>query len=163
MKVFLGGTCNESTWREILISMLKIDYFNPVVDNWDEEAQKNEMIEKENANYCLYVITPLMSGVYSIAEVVDDSNKRPEKTILCILNNDYNEKDKEHVERCKRMFDFPEGDNLSLQDLLDMNCHGYTWSDERRHSLQAVKRLVESNGVKVFSDLEDVADYLNKD
>ena len=29
-----------------------------------------------------------MSGVYSIAEVVDDSNKRPEKTILCILDKD---------------------------------------------------------------------------
>ncbi len=26
-----------------------------------------------------------MKGVYSIAEIIDDSNKRPEKTILCIL------------------------------------------------------------------------------
>lgn len=26
-----------------------------------------------------------MTGVYSIAEVVDDSNKRPEKTIFTIL------------------------------------------------------------------------------
>jgi len=31
-KVFLGGTCNESTWRDELIPMLEIDYFNPVVD-----------------------------------------------------------------------------------------------------------------------------------
>jgi len=29
-----------------------------------------------------------MTGVYSIAEVVDDSNKRPEKTILCVLDED---------------------------------------------------------------------------
>jgi len=26
-----------------------------------------------------------MTGVYSIAEVVDDSNKRPEKTVFCVL------------------------------------------------------------------------------
>lgn len=26
-----------------------------------------------------------MKGVYSIAEVIDDSNKRPEKTIFCIM------------------------------------------------------------------------------
>ena len=26
-----------------------------------------------------------MTGVYSIAEVIDDSNKRP-KTILCLIN-----------------------------------------------------------------------------
>ena len=29
-----------------------------------------------------------MTGVYSIAEVVDDSNKRPEKTVFCILEED---------------------------------------------------------------------------
>ena len=29
-----------------------------------------------------------MRGVYSIAEVVDDSNKRPDKTILVLLRED---------------------------------------------------------------------------
>ena len=33
----------------------------------------------------LYTITSAMTGVYSIAEVVDDSNKRPAKTLLCII------------------------------------------------------------------------------
>ncbi len=33
-KVFLGGTCNESTWRDRLIKLLKINYFNPVVKDW---------------------------------------------------------------------------------------------------------------------------------
>jgi len=28
-----------------------------------------------------------MIGVYSIAEVVDDSNKQPEKTIFCVLKS----------------------------------------------------------------------------
>lgn len=29
-----------------------------------------------------------MTGVYAIAEVVDDSNKRPAKTLLCVLASD---------------------------------------------------------------------------
>lgn len=85
MKVFLGGTCNNSTWRETLIPMLKISYFNPVVKHWTEEAQIEELQQREESDFCLYVITPKMTGVYSIAEVVEDSIKRPQKTILCIL------------------------------------------------------------------------------
>ena len=88
MKVFLGGTCNGSNWREELIKELDIDYFNPVIENWDDKAQVNEYKEKNEADFLLFVITPLMVGVYSIAEVVDASNKKPEKTILCILDSD---------------------------------------------------------------------------
>jgi len=88
MKVFLGGTCNESTWRNQIIPMLNIEYFNPVVDDWTEDCMEREVKERENADFCLFTITPRMTGVYSIAEVVDDSNKRPDKTILVILRDD---------------------------------------------------------------------------
>lgn len=87
-KVFLGGTTNNSDWRDKLIEDLDIDYFNPVVNEWNEEAQKKEIKERKECDYCLYVITPKMEGVYSIAEVVDDSNKRPKKTIFCYLLED---------------------------------------------------------------------------
>ena len=50
------------------------------------------MYEREHCDFCLYVITPLMTGVYSIAEVTDDSNKRPEKTLFCVLHEDNNKK-----------------------------------------------------------------------
>ena len=88
MKVFLGGTCNDSTWRDQLIPNLHIDYFNPVVPDWTEECYKRELVERETCEIVLYTITPLMTGVYSIAEVVDDSNKRPGKTVLCIKLED---------------------------------------------------------------------------
>jgi hypothetical protein len=88
MKVFLGGTCNGSTWRETLIPQLEIEYFNPVVPDWTYEAYEKELQERETCDFCLYVITPKMTGVYSIAEVIDDSNKRPEKTIFCFIKND---------------------------------------------------------------------------
>ena len=91
MKIFLGGTCNNSKWRDELIpklKKLKIDYFNPVVEDWTEECQIEEIKQRNICDYCLYVITPKMTGTYSIAEVVDDSNKRPKKTLFLILPTD---------------------------------------------------------------------------
>ena len=85
IKVFLGGTCAESTWRDELIPLLNIDHFNPVVDDWTEECQKREKYERQTCDFVLYTITNQMQGVYSVAEVVDDSNKRPERTIFCNL------------------------------------------------------------------------------
>lgn len=87
-KVFLGGTVNGSTWRDALIPHLKIDYFNPVVDDWTPEFQQEEIKQRQTCDYVLYVITPKMTGVYAIAEVVDDSNKRPEKTVFAWLPED---------------------------------------------------------------------------
>jgi len=87
-EVFLGGTVGESTWRDTLIPLLKINYFNPVVKEWNDKAQQLEIKKRKTCDYVLYVITPFMEGVYSIAEVVDDSNKKPKQTILCVLSKD---------------------------------------------------------------------------
>jgi len=93
MKVFLGGTCNESTWRNRMMIHLYnegLEYFNPVVDDWDGEAQANELRERKACDFCLYAITPRMTDSYAIAEAVDDSNKRPNKTIFVLLRDDGN-------------------------------------------------------------------------
>lgn len=87
-KIFLGGTCNNSEWREKLIPLLKIDYFNPVVSDWTPECQQEEYFQRSVCDYLLYVITPKMAGYFSIAEVTDDSNRRPKRTIFCVLNED---------------------------------------------------------------------------
>jgi hypothetical protein len=91
-KVFLGGTCNGSTWRDILIKDLQIDYFKPCAEQWTSAMMKEEIKQRSECDFCLYVITPKMTGVYSIAEVVDDSNKRPHKTIFCYLTDDEDQK-----------------------------------------------------------------------
>ena len=88
MKVFLGGTCSGSTWRDEFTNLLTVEYFNPVVEDWDEEAQLNELKERETCDFVLYCITPKMEGVYSIAEAVDDSNKRPTRTIFIRVKQD---------------------------------------------------------------------------
>jgi hypothetical protein len=77
---------------------------------------------------CLYTITPKMTGVYSIAEAVDDSNKKPHDTVLVLLEHD---------------------------DI-------FTFSSSKWMSLEAVAKMVSSNGSKVFYTLDSVADYLNK-
>lgn len=132
MKVFLGGTCNNSTWRDELIPELEIDYFNPVVDDWKPEDQERELEERENSDFVLYVLTPLMSGVYSIAEVVDDSNKRPDKTLFCVLDKDEDE------------------DGKILQ-----------WTKDQKKSLEAVKKMVTENCAIVLENLDEVAYFLN--
>ena len=106
-KVFLGGTCNESTWRDYLISDLIIDYFNPVVEDWTPECMEEEIRQRQECDYCLYTITPKMTGVYSIAEVIDDSNKRPRQTLFCLLDEDDGEL-------------FTEGQRRSLLQVLEM-------------------------------------------
>ena len=48
-KIFLGGTCSNSTWRKDLIPLLKennIDYFNPMKENWTEEMAKKRIRRK---------------------------------------------------------------------------------------------------------------------
>lgn len=143
-KVFLGGTCNESKWRDKLIPMLKIDYFNPVVEDWNEECYQEELRQREICDYCLYVITPLMTGVYSIAEVVDDSNKRPDKTIFCLLNKDLNKDCDDTIIT-----------NISMQPIF--------FSEGQMRSLDRVGKMVERNGGKYFKSLKDVANYLNEE
>lgn len=91
MKVFLGGTCAGSTWREELIPQLEIDFFNPVVEDWTPECMEEELRQREECDICLYTISSEMKGVYSIAEVIDDSNKRPSKTVFCLLHSGFDE------------------------------------------------------------------------
>lgn len=95
MKVFLGGTCSGWKWRDQLEPLLKCSYYNPIVKNWTEEDRLREVRERETSDYVLYGITNGIKGVYSIAEVVDDSNKRPEKTIFLNL---YREDDKKSTQ-----------------------------------------------------------------
>ena len=77
MKIFLGGTCADTTWRDELMPMLDelgLDYFNPVVEDWTPECQAIEEDEKNNkCDIHLYVITKEMIGTYSIAEIINST------------------------------------------------------------------------------------------
>ena len=94
-RIFLGGTCAETTWRNELISLLEgteFTWFNPVVENWTLECQAIEEDEKNNrCDIHLYVITPEMKGFYSIAEIINSCwqaqvyGTTVNKVVFCIL------------------------------------------------------------------------------
>ena len=57
-------------------------------------------MHRETDDICLYVITPEGEGFYSFVEVTDDSNKRPEKTVLCVLTEANGKKFEGHTLKC---------------------------------------------------------------
>jgi len=77
-RIFLGGTCADTTWRNELIEQLKncsVEWFNPVVEDWTPECQLIEEDEKNHkCNVHLYVITKEMMGTYSIAEIIHSAH-----------------------------------------------------------------------------------------
>lgn len=124
-KVFLGGTCAESTWRDELIPQLAIDYFNPVVPDWTPECMEEEIRQRKTCDFCLYVITKEMQGVYSIAEVVDDSNKRPEKTVFAFIEDGFSKGQIKSLTQVGKMVKENGGQFFtSLKDVVDyLNSH----------------------------------------
>ncbi len=85
-RIFLGGTCNETIWRDELIKLIQVDFFNQVVDDWTEDCQSIERHEKEfMCNIHFYLITSDMIGVFSIAEVIDSTYQKGKITIFHVM------------------------------------------------------------------------------
>lgn len=84
-KVFLGGTCNKSTWRNELMPLLEnegIEYFNPVVEDWTPECEEEEYRQKEICDIHLFLITKKMKGVFSVAEAVASCRRKSKLTLF---------------------------------------------------------------------------------
>lgn len=79
--IFLGGTCGNNNWREAFIEqaiargLKKESLFNPVVPNWNKEAQELEDRMKVQSEFLVfYVADPKENGnplsTYSMVEAV---------------------------------------------------------------------------------------------
>lgn len=132
VEIFLGGTCNGSKWRDKLTPLLEKGYFNPVVEDWTPECEAEEIKWREEAKICLYVISPVATGFLSIAEVVQDSNSRPERTYYYILQRDTT----------------AEGEELH-------------WSAHQKKSLDAIGRMIERNGATWCKSWDELITKLN--
>lgn len=86
--VFLGGTVGDTTWRDEIIQKLTIPYFNPVVEIWTEECRVKEELAKKEAEIHLYVISPKMTGSYSIAEMCASAFIERYKTVVVVFLNE---------------------------------------------------------------------------
>ena len=95
--VFLGGTCANNNWRDGLIDELvargvaRESLFNPVVANWNEEAQRNEENAKAYAShFVFYLADPKQQGnplsYYSAVEATMALYDHPETTVVVFDN-----------------------------------------------------------------------------
>ena len=75
VQVFLGGSCNPTTWREdVAIPTFEskgISYYNPQVDNWTPDLAVVEAEQKESAQVLLFVIDAATRAIASILEATE--------------------------------------------------------------------------------------------
>jgi predicted ferric reductase len=111
-----------------LLTKYNIEYFNSVVDNWNEECYKEELRQRNICDFNLYVITSEMTGVYSIAEVIDDSNKKSRRTIFCFLEDGFDESQIKSLDKVGKMVETNGGIYFKSLDsvanyLYDFKCY----------------------------------------
>jgi len=74
-EVFLGGSCNPTTWRkDTVIPLLehsKVDYYNPQVDDWHPGLIALEDNAKQDALVLLFVIDGQTRAIASMVEVAE--------------------------------------------------------------------------------------------
>jgi hypothetical protein len=91
--VFLGGTAAKNPWRDAFIDDLasrgvpKEVLFNPVVADWNEEAQAWEEEAKATAQYLVfYIADPLQEGnplsAYSMVEATMALYDQSERSVV---------------------------------------------------------------------------------
>ncbi|XP_042881733.1 uncharacterized protein LOC122259190 isoform X2 [Penaeus japonicus] len=71
-EVFLGGSCNPTTWRQnVAIPMLKdqgISFYNPQVSHWEEALVELEYQAKQTASVLFFVLDRATRNVASMIE-----------------------------------------------------------------------------------------------
>ena len=91
--VFLGGTAANNDWRVNFIKELvnrnvpNECLFNPVVKDWNEEAQHKEEVAKANASHLVfYIADPKQDGnplsEYSMVEATMALYDKPSRTVI---------------------------------------------------------------------------------
>jgi hypothetical protein len=97
--IFLGGTCGNSKWRELLVSKL-VDVgfpterlFNPVVPDWTPECQVAEDTAKANAELNIFYLTsPEQDGnpisTYSNTEAIMALYDDPGRAVVVFDNTE---------------------------------------------------------------------------
>ena len=91
--LFLGGTAGHNKWRDTLTDTLISRgvsagvIFNPVVADWNEEAQAREEAAKASASHLLfYIANPMQEGnplsTYSMVEATMALYDKPDRTVV---------------------------------------------------------------------------------
>ncbi|XKL67292.1 hypothetical protein PGB90_002783 [Kerria lacca] len=131
-EVFLGGSCNPTTWRrDVAIPILEkcdISFYNPQVTDWSPELIELEHQAKENALILLYVIDTETRNVVSLIETSHFLGNR--RNVIIVLNS---YQGPGQIIGCEK---------ITLEEFHDLNT-----------SLVLFQQLIERRKVSVFSDV----------
>lgn len=136
--VFLGGSCNPTTWRkDTAIPLLQAKgyaYHNPQVDNWTPDLIEKEAKAKAEADILLFVIDSRTRAIASLVEVTE--HVLAKRKVLLVIN------------------EIPDGTSvkdqvITGQELLDLN-----------RSRSYLTDMAARNGVVSYNSVEDAISSL---
>ncbi|KAK7580702.1 hypothetical protein V9T40_001331 [Parthenolecanium corni] len=140
-EVFLGGSCNPTTWRQDeAIPILRnsgVTFFNPQVSDWSPELIELEHEAKENSQILLYVLDSKTRNVVSLVETAYFLGKK--RKIIIVLNL-FQEAGHEIA-----------GEKITCNEFNDLNS-----------SSCLLKQLMERQKVAVFSNVREALRYANE-
>ncbi|KAI6647273.1 hypothetical protein LOD99_12270 [Oopsacas minuta] len=133
--VFLGGSCNPTTWRvETAIpyfEKVKVSYYNPQVDNWYPELIQIEEEAKRNSTIKLFVFD---SETRALASLVETAFMASIGWRLVVVLHYLSESDEVKIA----------GETLTKQEVKDLN-RGRSFLCD----------ILEKSGIPVFDNLEE--------
>ena len=106
--VGLFGTCGDSTWRDSVMQQLEaagIGYFNPVVDEWNDEAQAAELRHATSDKVILLNITGETEGIGSLSEsgwLAFLANNRGQNVVVVLEDMPAND-DNKHNNKARKL------------------------------------------------------------
>lgn len=87
--VFLGGSCNPTTWRkDVAIPVLEkacTPFYNPQVDDWTPDLVEVEAKAKEDASVLFFVIDDKTCALASMMEVIELSCSG--RQLVCVIHD----------------------------------------------------------------------------
>lgn len=136
-QVFLGGSCNPTTWRkDLAVPALKaagVTYYNPQMDEWGPHLVELEQQAKRCAQLKFFVIDNKTRGVASMVEI---AHLAASKAQLIVVMQDF--------EKGMTI----DGVTLSDREVLDLN---------RGHDFLC--HLLYEHGIPLFDDVSTAIEY----
>ncbi|KAK9511462.1 hypothetical protein O3M35_000114 [Rhynocoris fuscipes] len=138
--VFLGGSCNPTTWRQDtaipLLESLGITYYNPQVSEWSADLVTVEHRAKESACILFYVLDRRTRNVVGIVEAANFAGAR--RNLVLVM------------------------DSYKEQQPIAGETISHTEFEELCSGLATLKDLVERQGIPVFSSISAAINWTAK-
>jgi raw len=140
-QVFLGGSCNPTTWRQDIaiprLTRAGITFYNPQVDDWHEGLVKLENDAKANAEILLFVIDNVTRAIASIAEAAFCIGKgRKVVLVVQMFSND-------------EFANNETGNGIHIAEMKDLN-RGRTY----------IMDIAKQNDIPVFETVVGAVEYI---